>query len=96
LRRGLLVPWSVTEPETNRAQHQDSRHSSIIGVRSSVGFHDVAQGEVGAGVDGVGVVEGVAEFGDGGGMPWRRKRVEPALDLRCANNTERVSWFWSL
>jgi hypothetical protein len=57
--------------------HQDSRHGAGISVRSSVGFHAVAQGEVGAGVDGVGGVEGVAEFGDGGGVSWRRERVEP-------------------
>ena len=43
---------------------------------SSVGFGAVAQGEVGAGVDGVGVVEGVAEFVDGGGVSWRGQRVE--------------------
>jgi hypothetical protein len=51
--------------------------SSGIDVRSPVGFGAVAQGEGGAGVDGVGVVEGVAEFVDGGGVPWRRKWVEP-------------------
>lgn len=44
-----------------------------------MGFDAVAQGQAGAGVDGVGVgvVEGVAEFGDGGGVPWRREWVEP-------------------
>ena len=42
-----------------------------------MGFRAVAQGEVGAGVDGVGVVEGAAEFVDGGGVAWRVKRVEP-------------------
>src|SRR5271166_2403893 len=49
--------------------------SSVIGVRSSVGFDAVAQGEAGAGVDGVGVVEDVAELVDGGGVPWRGERV---------------------
>src|SRR6478752_2489191 len=43
---------------------------------SAVGFDAVAQREVGAGVDGVGVVEGVAEFVDGGGVPWCGQRVE--------------------
>ena len=46
-------------------------------MRSSVGFDAVAQGQAGAGVDGVGVVEGVAEFVDGGGVPWCGQRVEP-------------------
>jgi hypothetical protein len=46
-------------------------------VRSSVGFDAVAQDEAGAGVDGVGVVEGLAEFVDGGGVPWCGERVEP-------------------
>ena len=41
-----------------------------------MGFGAVAQGEAGAGVDGVGVVEGVAEFVDGGGVSWRREWVE--------------------
>ena len=41
-----------------------------------MGFDAVAQREVGAGVDGVGVVEGVAEFVDGGGVAWRGQRVE--------------------
>ena len=44
-----------------------------------MGFDAVAQGQVGAGVDGVGVVEDVAEFGDGGGVPWRGQRVEPDI-----------------
>ena len=39
-------------------------------MRSWVGFGAVAQGEVGAGVGGVGVVEGLAELVDSGGMPW--------------------------
>ena len=51
---------------------QDSGHGSRIGVRSSVGFDAVAQGQIGAGVDGVGVVEGLAEFVDGGGVAWCR------------------------
>ena len=42
-----------------------------------MGFDAVAQGEAGAGVDGVGVVEGLAEFVDGGGVAWRGERVEP-------------------
>ena len=42
-----------------------------------MGFGAVAQGEAGAGVDGVGVVEGLAEFGDRGGVWWRGERVEP-------------------
>nr|WP_313775971.1 hypothetical protein [Mycobacterium sp.] len=41
-----------------------------------MGFDAVAQGQVGAGVDGVGVVEGLAEFVDGGGVPWCGQRVE--------------------
>jgi len=36
-----------------------------------VGFDAVAQGEAGAGVDRVGVVEDAAEFVDGDGVPWR-------------------------
>ena len=47
-----------------------------------MGFDAVAQGQAGAGVDGVGVVEGVAEFVDGGGVPWcgsrRMCRVLPS------------------
>ena len=42
-----------------------------------MGFDAVAQGQAGAGVDGVDVVEGVAEFVDRGGVPWRGERVEP-------------------
>jgi hypothetical protein len=53
------------------AGHQDSLHSSLIGVRWSVRFDAVVQGEAGTWVDGVGVVEGVAEFGEGGGVAWR-------------------------
>ena len=74
-------------PGTTRSSEppsgQSSRHvrprvaRSVIGARSPVGFRAVAQGEVGAGVDGVGVVEGAAEFVDGGGVAWRVKRVEP-------------------
>jgi hypothetical protein len=40
-------------------------------VRSLVGFDAVAPPEVGARVVGVGVVEGLAELGDGGGVAWR-------------------------
>jgi hypothetical protein len=40
-------------------------------VRSLVGFHAVAHGEAGAGVDGFGVVEGVAEVGDSRCVAWR-------------------------
>ena len=47
---------------------------------SWVGFDAVAQGQVGAWVDGVGVVEGVAELIDGGGVPRRGQRVE--LDVQ--------------
>ncbi len=47
-----------------------------MGARSSVGFDAVAQGEAGAGVDGVGVVEDVAEFGDRGGVAWCGQWVE--------------------
>jgi len=42
-----------------------------------VGFHAVAQGERGAEIDGVGGVEGLAEFGDGGGVAWCGQRVDP-------------------
>ena len=43
---------------------------------SVVGFGAVVQREGGAEVDGAGVVEGVAEFVDGGGVSWRGQRVE--------------------
>ena len=42
-----------------------------------MGFHAVAQGQAGTWVDGVGVVEGVAEFVDRGGVTRRGQRVEP-------------------
>ena len=42
-----------------------------------MGFDAIAQGQAGAGVDGVGVVEGLAEFVDGGGVAGRGERVEP-------------------
>ncbi len=42
-----------------------------------MGFDAVAQGELGAGVDGVGVIEHLAEFGDRGGLAWCGQRVEP-------------------
>ena len=42
-----------------------------------MGFDAVAQVQAGAGVDGVGVVEDLAEFVEGGGMAWRGERVEP-------------------
>ena len=58
-------------------QHQDSRHGALIGVRSWVGFHAVAQSECGAGVNGVGGVENLAEFGDEGGVAWCGQRAEP-------------------
>ena len=41
-----------------------------------MGFDAVAQGQARAGVDGVDVVERVAEFVDRGGVPWRGQRVE--------------------
>ena len=40
-------------------------------MRSAMGLGAVAQGQAGAGVDGVGVVEQLAEFVEGGGVPWR-------------------------
>jgi len=46
-------------------------------VRSLVGFDAVAQREVGARLVGAGVVEGLAELGDGGGVAWRGQWVEP-------------------
>lgn len=41
-----------------------------------MGFHAVAQGEVGAWVAGFGGVEGLAELVDGGGVAWFGQRVE--------------------
>src|ERR1700739_5001553 len=40
-----------------------------------VGFHAIAQGERGAGIDGDGGVAGLAEFGDGSDVVWCGKRV---------------------
>ena len=42
-----------------------------------MGFHAVAQGERGAGIDGVGGVEGLAQFGAGDGLAWYGQRVKP-------------------
>ena len=57
-------------------------------MRSLVGFDAVAQREVGARVVGAGVVEGLAELSDGGGVAWRGQWVEP--DVQGAR---RHWWF---
>ena len=54
-----------------------------------MGFDAVAQGQAGAGVDGVGVVEGLAEFVDGGGVPRRGQRVEARAAGRGAGSGSR-------
>ena len=46
---------------------QDSGHSALVVVRSGPGFDLVAQGEVGAWVEGVCGGEVLAQLGDGGG-----------------------------
>ena|ERR1700694_1457291 len=55
---------------------QDSGHGAGMAEGSPVGFGAVVQGEGGAGVAGVGVVEELAEFVDGGGVSWCGERVE--------------------
>ncbi|BBZ06098.1 hypothetical protein MDOR_02670 [Mycolicibacterium doricum] len=54
-----------------RSGDQDFGHSDGMVAGSSVGSDAVAQREAGAGVDGVGVVEGLAEFVDRGGVAGR-------------------------
>src|SRR5271166_1089765 len=63
-------------PATISSDPQDSRHSDGMIAGSPVGFGAVMQGQAGAGVDGVGVVEQSAEFVDGGGVPWCGERVD--------------------
>jgi hypothetical protein len=74
VRSGSII--SGTHPSSAGVLIQISTWCAVTG-----GFHAVAQGARGAGIEGVGGVEGLAQCGAGDGLAWYGRRVKP--DVRC-------------